>query len=135
MDNDEFGYRAKSFFVVNALMLRKTLCNKSSFIMLDGTIGVIFNLEDPFATNGTMTRRKGNHGSCIVVLKGTKLCLHGFNLLRIMVSLLIRNWFDQVRYIMYKLLMSKRKIGVRNIPSEGVLSIGRGRRDDNRVKR
>ena len=68
-----------------------------------------------------MTRKKRDHGPCIVVCKNTKFSLHCFNPLRILSGLLIRCWFYQVKNIMHKFVMSSREVRVSDIPIEKVL--------------
>lgn len=52
IDNDEFGNWSKGLLVIYIISLGEALYNKSSFIMINGTIKVIFNFVYPFAAMG-----------------------------------------------------------------------------------
>ena len=119
--SNEFHDQGKGLDVVDPLPLCKYFGNKSCLILFNGVVRMILNFEDIVATNGFVTRRKGNHSPCISSLKNSKICLHCFNPLKILTILLIREWFNQVRDIMHKCPMSRRDVGIRNIPIEWIV--------------
>ena len=73
-----------------------------------------------------MTRKKRDHGPCIVICKSIKFFLHCFNPLKIVSGLLIR--------IMHIFAMISTEVKLNDIPIEMVSRIRRGRRDCALVK-
>lgn len=65
----EFGYGSKSFSVINSLTLGKSLGDQASFISFNGPIRVVFDFINPFASDGTMSKRQGCDGPCIILFE------------------------------------------------------------------
>jgi hypothetical protein len=52
--------RGKGLSVVDAFLLRKSLCKKPSFMMLNNTIRGKFSLVDPSTLDNVLSLRSGN---------------------------------------------------------------------------
>lgn len=50
-DGSRFDNRAKSISVINSWDLMVAFGNKMSFVMINGTIGFVFSLKNPFTPN------------------------------------------------------------------------------------
>ncbi len=58
-------------------MFEWNLCHKSSLVMFDFTIDLMFDFEHPFARNGLPTLGKWHQGPCVVDNKKVVFFLHG----------------------------------------------------------
>lgn len=133
-DGDEFGYGGKNFFIINAFALSESFSDEAGFVPFNRSISLIFNFEYPFTANRVIARRKRNHGPSVVGFKSMNFSMYSFNPLRVLIGLLIRHWFHQMGNIVYKVLMSRRQIRVRDIPMEEVPRTERGSGDIARSK-
>ena len=55
MDNDKLNNMRKCFSIIDAFTLGEALGNQTGFVSLDGTVRFVFNFENPFTSNWTMT--------------------------------------------------------------------------------
>jgi hypothetical protein len=55
MDSDELSNRSKGFSIIDAFMLGEAFGDQVSFVSLNGIIRLVFNFENPSASNWTMT--------------------------------------------------------------------------------
>lgn len=68
-----FCNRTESVEVILPILLEKTFCHKTGFILCDSAIRVSFNAKNPCAPNGTMRRRRykfpgGFLDQCVVLI-------------------------------------------------------------------
>jgi hypothetical protein len=71
--------RGESFFVVDAMLLRKTVTDPASFITRKTTIGVEFLMETPFTRNDVCTGRARNKLPSVILKESRKLASHSSN--------------------------------------------------------
>lgn len=90
MNNNQLGHGSKSALVINTFAFGEFLGDKTSFVALNCAVGVIFDLKNPFAADGTLTKRQRNHRPCVIVFKGLNLRIHDLNPSGVMMGLLIR---------------------------------------------
>lgn len=114
-NGDEFGNMGECLFLVDTFMLGKALSNKAIFITFDGTIIIVLDFINPFATNDTMTRRKVSESPYVVLFQGKEFGVHGSLPLRITISLLKSGRFNKCGNSTSKGSMGRGKMNIRNI--------------------
>lgn len=119
-NSDELSNRGKGFGVIDALTLGVALGNQAGFVSFNGTIRLVFNLENSLTADRTMTSRQGSERPGVVLLQSCDFRIHSGNPLRVMSCLLIGAGFNQLRNMIDKYTMRCREIGVRHIPSDRV---------------
>jgi len=58
MNSDELSNRGKGFGVIDAFTLGVALGNQAGFVSFNGSVRLVFNLENPFTANRIMTNRQ-----------------------------------------------------------------------------
>ena len=95
-NSDELSNRGKGFGVIDALRLGVALGNQAGFVFFNGTIRLVFNLENPLTTDWTMTSRQGSERPGVVLLQSCDFRTHSGDPLRVMSCLLIGAGFNQL---------------------------------------
>jgi hypothetical protein len=57
-NSDELSNMGKGFGVIDAFTLGVALGNQTGFVSFNGAVRLVFNLENPFVANRTMTSRQ-----------------------------------------------------------------------------
>lgn len=71
-----FGHRGKRFMIVETRHLTIPFGNKASFQPFDRSINLVFNLVDPFITDGLLATGKGGQCPSIVGLESSEFSVH-----------------------------------------------------------
>lgn len=58
------------------LTLRKLFYDEAGFVLFDGVVEMVFDLEDAFAFHATLAKRQMNHTRGVVVFKSLILIMH-----------------------------------------------------------
>ena len=87
MDGGGICHRTKSLVKINNRLLVKAFCNKSSFILSNKAIRILFNVKTPFVAHHVLPHAQGNERPSVVSNESIILILYGLNPLRILESL------------------------------------------------
>jgi len=78
-----FNNRTEYLIIVNAMVLRESLNNPTSFVASKGTIRMTLMLENPLSCHDISTRRPRNKTPSTIVNQDLKLICHSYSPIRI----------------------------------------------------
>jgi len=76
LDGNLFDYMTESVIIINILLLMKAFYNKTSFITLNNTINMMFNMKNPFATDNIHMRFVRKQYPSSIMHKNKKFTSH-----------------------------------------------------------
>lgn len=76
LDGNWFDYMTESVIIINILLLMKAFYNKTSFVMLNNTINMMFNMKNPFATDNIHMRFVRKQYPSSIMHKSKKFISH-----------------------------------------------------------
>ena len=86
-NGDGIDHGTESLIKINTRLLVKALSNKSSFILSNKAIRILFDAKNPFVGHYVLPRAQGNKRPSAVLNESIILVLHGLNPLQILESL------------------------------------------------
>jgi hypothetical protein len=76
LDGNWVDYMTESVIIINILLLMKTFYNKTSFVMLNNTINMMFNMKNPFAIDNIHMRFVRKQYPSSIMHKNKKFISH-----------------------------------------------------------